>query len=87
MNQSGIVVIFSNCHSHFIATMFEEEDFILSISTQDGIPIPEDNVTFSQQAYDKDTALFDFDTQIFEDFLDDSLYFQFEDDAILDFTD
>ena len=67
--------------------MFEEEDFILSISTQDGIPIPEDNVTFSQQEYDKDTALFDFDTQIFEDFLDDSSYFQFEDDAILDFTD
>ena len=62
--------------------MIEEQDFIISISSQDGNPLPEENVTFSQQEYDKDTALFDFDTQIFEDFLDDPSYFQCEDDAI-----
>ena len=73
--------------------MFGEDDFILSLSTQDGTRLAEENVTFSQPAApvfsQESFDVFDFPTQMFEEFVDDGILemFGFDDEGILDFVD
>ena len=75
--------------------MFGEDDFILSLSTQDldGTRLAEENVTFSQPAApvfsQESFDVFDFPTQMFEEFVDDGIFemFGFDDEGILDFVD
>ena len=66
----------------------------MSISTQDGTRLAEENVTFSQPAAapvfsQESFDVFDFPTQMFEEFVDDGILemFGFDDEGILDFVD
>ena len=69
--------------------MFQEDDYILSLSTQGGTALLENNVSFSQFPQDlpNNPDVLNFSSQLFEDFLDDSLLLQFDDGDVLDFDD
>ena len=69
--------------------MFQEDDYILSLSTQGGTTLQENNVSFTNFPEDlpNNPDVLNFSSQLFEDFLDDPLLLQFDDGDVLDFDD
>ena len=68
---------------------FQEDDCILSLSTQGGTTLQEDNVSFTQypELLPTNVDMLNFSTQIFDDFFDQELLHQFDDGGGLEFDD
>ena len=62
-----------------LPTMFQEDDYILSLSTQGGTTLEENNVPFTQfpELFTTNTDVLNFSSQMFEDFIDDPEFLQF----------
>ena len=69
--------------------MFQEDDYILSLSTQGGTTLEENNVSFTQfpELFTTNADVLNFSSQMFEDFIDDPELLQFDDGGVLDFDD
>ena len=72
-----------------LPTMFQEDDYILSLSTQGGTTLEENNVSFTQfpDLFTTNADVLNFSSQMFEDFIDDPELLQFDDGGVLDFDD
>ena len=72
-----------------LPTMFQEDDYILSLSTQGRTTLEENNVSFTQfpELFTTNADVLNFSSQMFEDFIDDPELLQFDDGGVLDFDD